>query len=280
MQFSKYKTINDFWSTYGDLIKKYELENSLMAANCINMLHEDQEDALYASVEDDEGNLLLALMVPPFPIVLFAPGIVNEKAFDMLSDSLNEQNITFTSVVAPNHLSEKFIKSLGDKEYYKVKELTKMRFFRLENVTTAKRSKGTLRLAKMDDLPFLKNWVPQAILEMMGDEIEGEKRAISMIEEERLYLWINENDTPVSMLAKTRPTFSDITLSMVYTPQEYRKQGYASASVAALSQKLLEEGYRYCTLFTDLANPTANKIYKEIGYEAILDYYEYDLENK
>ncbi|OZM56214.1 hypothetical protein CIB95_12365 [Lottiidibacillus patelloidae] len=279
MKFKQYNTINNFWTRYGELIKKYELENTLMAGNCINMLKEEQEDAFYASIDDNKGNTLLALMVPPYPIVLFATGEVDEKAFDLLSDSLMTLNISFTSVVAPNHLAEQFVHKLQEKEFYQVKELTKMQFFRLEKVTNIKRSKGKLRLAERKDLSFLKTWVPDAVIEMLGDEIDGEKKALSMIEEERLFLWIDENDIPVSMVAKTRPTFSDITLAMVYTPKVYRKQGYASASVAALSQMLLDEGYRYCTLFTDLANPTSNKIYKEIGYEAILDYYEYDVEN-
>ena len=42
-----------------------------------------------------------------------------------------------------------------------------------------------------------------------------------------------------------------------------------------LSQLLLNEGYRHCFLFTDLANPTSNKIYKAIGYEQVCDMDEY-----
>jgi uncharacterized protein len=276
MHINHFNNINDFWSQYGNLIKDHEVDNALMAANCINMLKEEQDDAFYASVKDLDGNVLLALMVPPYPIVLFAKGKISNEAYQMLASFLEEKNIELTSIVAPNHLSQSFVNCLVANKYYRVKELTKMRFFRLEKVKPTRRSSGKLRLAQKEDVAFLKFWIPTAVKEMLGDEIDGEKKAFSMIEEERLYIW--EDKYPVSMVAKTRPTFSDITLSMVYTPQEYRKKGYASASVAALSQLLLDEGYRYCTLFTDLANPTANKIYQEIGYEAVLDYYEYDIE--
>jgi predicted GNAT family acetyltransferase len=37
----------------------------------------------------------------------------------------------------------------------------------------------------------------------------------------------------------------------------------------------LEEGYRYCFLFTDLANPTSNRIYAAIGYRSVCDVDEY-----
>jgi uncharacterized protein len=49
------------------------------------------------------------------------------------------------------------------------------------------------------------------------------------------------------------------------------RRRYASALVAALSQHHLDAGKRFCFLFTDLANPTANHIYQAIGYEPVVD---------
>ena len=54
------------------------------------------------------------------------------------------------------------------------------------------------------------------------------------------------------------------------TPPRYRRQGYASALVAELSERLLAER-RFCFLFTDLANPTANRIYEQIGYRRVCE---------
>jgi uncharacterized protein len=34
---------------------------------------------------------------------------------------------------------------------------------------------------------------------------------------------------------------------------------------------LLEQGRRFCFLYTDLANPTSNAIYLRIGYEPVCD---------
>jgi predicted GNAT family acetyltransferase len=61
---------------------------------------------------------------------------------------------------------------------------------------------------------------------------------------------------------------------MVYTPPRFRNRGYASMAVATLSQRLLEAGYDFCTLFTDLANPTSNHIYQAIGYRRVCDFAE------
>jgi len=45
--------------------------------------------------------------------------------------------------------------------------------------------------------------------------------------------------------------------------------------VAGVSQHLLDGGRIFCTLFTDLANPTSNHIYQAIGYEPVCDVDEY-----
>ena len=41
--------------------------------------------------------------------------------------------------------------------------------------------------------------------------------------------------------------------------------GYARALTAVVSQLQLDQGRRYCFLFTDLANPTSNRSYQSIG---------------
>jgi predicted GNAT family acetyltransferase len=42
-----------------------------------------------------------------------------------------------------------------------------------------------------------------------------------------------------------------------------------------VSAEQLAAGRRFCFLYTDLANPTSNKIYVAIGYERVADSVEY-----
>jgi hypothetical protein len=78
------------------------------------------------------------------------------------------------------------------------------------------------------------------------------------------------------MAASARPTKNAIAVNTVYTPPENRGNGYASGCVAQLSQRLLDSGYKSCVLFTDLANPTSNKIYQNIGYKPVADFTAYE----
>lgn len=79
------------------------------------------------------------------------------------------------------------------------------------------------------------------------------------------------------MAASARPTKRAIAVNGVYTPPRWRRHGYATACVAALSEILLRRGFAFCVLYTDLANPTSNGIYTRIGYRPVRDFLMYEL---
>ncbi|WP_066306837.1 GNAT family N-acetyltransferase [Bacillus sp. FJAT-29814] len=89
-------------------------------------------------------------------------------------------------------------------------------------------------------------------------------RAKNMIESGDLYFWM-VNDWPVSMayIAHRSPRHARITA--VYTPNEYRKNGYASMLVAGLCAIIQSENL-VPMLFADTKNPDSNRIYQNIGF--------------
>jgi uncharacterized protein len=89
----------------------------------------------------------------------------------------------------------------------------------------------------------------------------------------RLMLW--DDGGPVSLVAQSRPVAGVARIGPVYTPPEHRRRGYASGAVAALSRLALNDGAHTCMLYTDLANPTSNKIYAEVGYRRFADWEEH-----
>ena len=78
-------------------------------------------------------------------------------------------------------------------------------------------------------------------------------------------LW-EDGGEPVSLAGFGSPTPNGIRIGPVYTPPQLRGRGYASALTAHVSQAQLDAGRAFCFLYTDLANPTSNKIYVDIGY--------------
>ena len=80
---------------------------------------------------------------------------------------------------------------------------------------------------------------------------------------------------PVSLVGWGGQTPNGVRVGPVYTPPELRRRGFASALTASVSAKLLAAGRRFCFLYTDLENATANRIYADIGYEPVCDSVDY-----
>jgi predicted GNAT family acetyltransferase len=140
---------------------------------------------------------------------------------------------------------------------------------RLERVRPAA-APGALRDATDGDLPLLLDWWRAFAVEAHGgapppdDEIRH-----ALAHRGGLVIW--DDGGPVSFAGHGGETPNGVRIGPVYTPPERRGRGYASALVAALSARLLAGGRRFCFLYTDHANPTANRIYARIGYERVCD---------
>jgi predicted GNAT family acetyltransferase len=138
---------------------------------------------------------------------------------------------------------------------------------------------GRLRAATGDEHDFLSHWQlafqREAMPREAGDMDAARIITDRLLNDGDLFVWQKNDGWVVSMAARARPTVRGISVNLVYTPPEERRRGYAAACVAHLSQWLLDSGYDFCTLFTDRANATANKLYARIGYNPIADFDEY-----
>ncbi|MEV6285423.1 GNAT family N-acetyltransferase [Kribbella sp. NPDC051770] len=90
-------------------------------------------------------------------------------------------------------------------------------------------------------------------------------------------LWVWERDgRVVSMASHNGGLFGAARIGAVYTPPKERGNGYAGAVTSHVTREILAAGDQAC-LFTDLANPTSNKIYAQIGYRTVIDFVRYEL---
>jgi uncharacterized protein len=145
------------------------------------------------------------------------------------------------------------------------------RIYACERVVGPAYSPGRLRPATGNDEPLLVQWSAEFCRDAgIGDEVDYMMARIpNEIAKQSLYVW--DNDQVVSMALVQRETARGICVSIVYTPPHLRKQGYATSCVAALTQRMLDSGKRFCCLYTDLTNPTSNTIYQKIGYKPVCD---------
>ena len=140
----------------------------------------------------------------------------------------------------------------------------------LESVTDPPRpAAGELRVALPEDRPLLLDWISDFMLEA---GVAGAAQAEAMIDSRLMLVW--DDGRPVSLVGVTAAVSGVVRIGPVYTPPRWRRRGYAGTAVAAASRRALSQGASRCMLFTDLANPTSNKIYAEIGYRRFADWEE------
>jgi predicted GNAT family acetyltransferase len=126
---------------------------------------------------------------------------------------------------------------------------------------------GRLRVARVSERGLLVEWSRAFIDEaqVAGGPDEAERLVDARLEHGGLLVW--EDPEPVCYVGVAPPVAGVVRIGPVYTPPAYRGRGYAGTLVAAASRRALAEGASRCMLFTNLANPTSNKIYAEVGYE-------------
>jgi predicted GNAT family acetyltransferase len=138
------------------------------------------------------------------------------------------------------------------------------------------RAPGHIRRAAPGDIPLVLDWICAFAAEALGDEaphVEDAGASYRRREADPDGAWLVwEDDGVVSLAAYGNPTSNGTRVGPVYTPPERRGRGYATSLVTELTAERLASGLAFCFLFTDLANPTSNAIYKRIGYDPVADW--------
>lgn len=137
---------------------------------------------------------------------------------------------------------------------------------------------GRLRRGEPAERELLIDWW-QSFIEQAGGHGGGEAAANvqARLADGSLFVW--DQDGPVSLVATSPLVDGVVRLGPVYTPPEQRRHGYAATAVAEVSRRALAAGARACMLLTDLANPTSNKIYAEVGFQRFADWEEYEFQS-
>jgi predicted GNAT family acetyltransferase len=147
------------------------------------------------------------------------------------------------------------------------------RLYELTDLKSVANADGSLRLATPDDRTTLIEWVNGFVADAGVVPVDAENLVDLRVEHGQLWVW--EDQAPVSMAGTSVVVAGVARVQYVYTPPELRGAGYATACVEGMSRALVDRGLR-CVLFTDLANPTSNAIYRRIGYEVVAEILGYD----
>jgi len=218
--------------------------------------------------EDGSETVGAALRTPPHNLVVARPR--HDSALEALAAAIDDE---LPGVGSAQPEADAFAAAWAAKTGAKPRTHRAQGLFALERVQHPPTISGRMRDAGAADRPLLLDWFEAFAEEAIGESPGPESAAHTVdhrLEAEQAGVSLWEDGRPVSLASFGNPTPNGIRIGPVYTPPEYRRRGYASALVAELSERLLA-GRRFCFLFTDLANPTANRIYEQIGYRRVCE---------
>jgi predicted GNAT family acetyltransferase len=216
------------------------------------------------------------MRTPPYKVLLAHlsgdPALVAAK----LVASISKKEPVIPGMIGDRELTDSFMKTWCRKHGVAVQGTMAERLYRLVRVNNVPISKGRFRPATEADADLVARWMHSFNIDTFGTNQNLPESDITPgIAKGDIFLW--EDSVPVSMAVKNRPTDKGMAVGYVYTPPELRRRGYATSCVAELCRNILQSGYRFCTLYADLANPTSNSIYKKIGFREVCDSVDYTL---
>lgn len=264
-------SLETFMKEAEPLLLKKETCNNLMLG-ILNRYVELRQSAIvsegnYGIVYDGNEPIDAIMQTPPKNWIFADVENTPETAMHEVANQLKKDGYDVPGVIGPNKGVEAFVAHWARETSNVPKLHMKQLIYQLDDVYPAPSSSGYLEKASEQHEPLIAKWLFQFGKETV-EEITREKAkemAASFVDAGSAYVWLVD-DTPVSMLNRSRETKNGATVNAVYTPDDHKRKGYATSAIAALSQLLLDEGFRFCSLYTDLLNPTSNHIYKRIGY--------------
>ncbi len=240
-----------------------------------------EEKSLLGAVMDEEELQLLFCRLPDHSVVLCSMNDDKSgEAAKTLADYLGSKPLLLTGVSGRSELCHSFMDQY--KRYVNCIFVQKQAvdIMVIRRVNDIMLTSGMQRQAIPEEAMLATDWMLQHLIEAEIPELDYEaalQQAKRLISEGKIYLFENEESQVVSMAIAGDRLPHGVIITYVFTPKEFRGNGYAASNLYYLSKALLEEGYEYCTLSVDKKNPLSNRAYEKVGYQFLEEYYEYQV---
>lgn len=150
--------------------------------------------------------------------------------------------------------------------------LYKLNLTKMVTPTQTQQTEFNCRLATDSDIDTLLPWAEQYKAEALNTPPDPAKRQQHLeeikatIADSNLFLLCEEN-TPVSMAARTAQFQHLVQIGSVWTPPSLRKKGYGRGVVYGALKICATQGAKNAVLFTENQNIPAQRAYEALGFE-------------
>jgi len=260
-----------------------EAVSQLVLYNAYQSRNNPEIDEVLFGVVEDSGKIILHFSnIPASNLAVYVQDNSRDvkEAARVLANFMADNHINLEGINANREVCENFIEEYRKNVKCTFAERLAADIMEIRQVNEIKPAEGMTRLALPHEIKLLTDWLIQFQIEALAKEIDYESaltRITKMINNNRLYVFEDNEGTVVSMAAATRKLAHGIAINYVYTPEEYRGLGYAATNIYNISKKYLDEGYEFCTLFVDKKNMLSRRAYEKVGYKMVDEMYEYKL---
>ncbi len=271
MNATQYCDGQTFWRDVAVPLCARPLNNNVFIGVADRIRKETRKDIFRAGVFDGTELVLGALRTPPHRLNLAHTG-TGEAGVDALVRHLVEARIAVSGVVGEKCLAERFAArwswATGQTQQTRGHGAVQ-NLYEISRVSAPANVAGAMRAAHASERDLIFAWEMAFAVDAGLPAAEREPDYIARFVDDGLadqtfHVW-EVQGVPVAT-ARLRPVAGlGARVSGVYTPDDMRGRGYASALTAALSGKVLAGGL-WCCLFADGDNPLTNRIYQRIGF--------------
>jgi len=229
-----------------------------------------EPDALWVRVVDEVDEIVgVAVRTPPRGLLL--SGMSRAAAQLVAEEVADGEDLPVPGVEGPREPARAFVDRYREQLGVTASAGLRTTMYHLDRVKRAVGVPGKLREAGPEDRALIMRWLEEFSAEAVPHQEQtdpGPQVDRRLSRGGMLWLWEDAGE-PVSFLWLSGPAAGVVRISAVYTPPAARGHGYASACVAEVSQRALDNGAQAMMLYADAANPTSNNIYVRIGFQPI-----------
>ncbi|AZB42666.1 GNAT family N-acetyltransferase [Bacillus sp. FJAT-42376] len=269
-----YYDIDFFKKAALSFLETQEIENNVALGILLDKNSSSLQPIHMSMIRKDGEPIAVLLQTHPKQVLVSAKAGLEEEDLLLAGKRIAQVYRSVPGLLGEKTVTEtlaKRIASLTGKRAYTAIEQRLHKLTEIEK--TGNPGTGKKVLLTSEHRPLISQWVFDFCQEVneQATMFEADEKADEMIRKKSLYGWADEGEI-VSMANWSRPTKTNVNINYVYTPPAHRKKGYATECVMELTEQMLASGFETVSLFTDQANPTANKIYAEIGYKPVQDF--------
>ncbi|KAK4513880.1 uncharacterized protein ATC70_005886 [Mucor velutinosus] len=279
----QYTSTSAFLKETEPSLRRHEFQNIFVLVMAQAEIKEGGENGYCSAVWDDQGQLVFALVNCKHNTMLYGSWTQNMDAIDLLVDDL---------VSTGTHINIKFVHAFQPSIHRLHEQLSKHNLkmcitdqvwaYESQKVTwspgllaTARDTHTELKVATLDEVALLTKWTQGFFVHLTTEDgmdnaalPDAEEIVREAIANQFAYI-LYVRGVPVSMSWMKRPTDTECSLAMVYTPKECRSRGYGAVCVGLLTEKLLQNRRSVNLFGVKGRNPAVKNMYAGIGYQLV-----------